>query len=252
MKIGQCRICHFVQELTFEHVPPKIAYNRSIRYKSIPFIDYVKSKDLSTINYQSKINQGGIGFYSLCKKCNTHLGLTYVGAYHQFIKVLGYIAKRNSNDYFLVDIKEMELLKVLKQICSMFLSINDEQFATSNKELCDFVKDPNSQALSEKYRFFIYLNTEGNFRHLPITVTGNFHSQLSIVSSEIAFPPLGIVMTIDYPGSVVGLTEITWFKYQAINSKSKIEIELYRRCTYSPFPLDYRDKETIESAMRNR
>jgi hypothetical protein len=150
-----------------------------------------------------------------------------------------------------VEIKDLELLKVLKQICSMFLSINDEQFATTNKELCDFVNEPISQALSEKYRFFIYLNTEGNFRHLPITVTGNVHSQLSIVSSEIAFPPLGIVMTIDYPGSVKGLTEITWFKNQAFNSKSKIEIELHRLCTYSPFPLDYRDKETIESAMRN-
>jgi len=251
MKVGHCRLCHAYGELSFEHVPPKVSYNKTTRYKSVPFLDFIKSDDIKGSTFKSKIQQGGIGFYSLCKPCNNKLGVNYVSAYHNFVKTIGYLGARNTYNHFVVEIRELELLKILKQICSMFLSINDIHFSNTHPELADFVNNLESQTLPELYRFFMYINTEGNFRHLPVLLKGNFNSNISILCSEIAFPPVGLVMTIDYKGQMDYLTEITHFKNYKLADKLDIDLGIYKLPTFSPFPLDYRHLDEIQDAMKD-
>ena len=247
MEIEKCRLCGTQENISYEHVPPKSCYNRNVRYTKVPFLEYIQKDKLLDEKQKLKIEQGGVGFYSLCKKCNTDLGTNYVKAYSIFIKCMAKIAFKNDNNYFVVDIKELELLKILKQIVSMFLSINDYQFSRTFIELVDFVNSPESNDLPEKFRIFCYLNSEGSLRHLPLGVEGNFISNISIACSEICFPPFGCVLTIDFNGKIDGLTEITNFKNCPLDKKSNLSLGIYKLPAISPFHLDYRGKEQIES-----
>ncbi|RYE01996.1 MAG: hypothetical protein EOP50_01025 [Sphingobacteriales bacterium] len=161
------------------------------------------------------------------------------------------MAGKKEYAHFQIKIHHFEAGVVLKQILSMFLSINDEGFASNNPDLRTYVADPLSTALPPKYRVFTYLNTHGQFRHLPIQASGNLLSGETIVASEIAFPPLGFVLTLDYSGKLSLLQEITHFKQASKGQFATAEVHLNRLETHLPFILDYREKHVIEAAMKS-
>lgn len=247
MEKDRCRLCGTFDQISFEHIPPKACYNSITRYTKVPFLDYIKKADCGNNSEKLKIEQGGVGFYSLCKSCNNTLGINYVKAYTVFVKCLAIIISRNANNYFLVEIKDLELLKILKQIISMFLSINNYEFSRTFKELTNFVNQIGSNFLPDRFRIFCYLNSEGSFRHLPFSIKGNFYGKPSIACSELCFPPIGLVLTVDYTAEMInGLTEITHFKNASANSKNDVELGIYKLPTITPFLLDYRSKEQVE------
>lgn len=168
MEEGNCRLCGHFGQLSFEHVPPRKTYNKTTRYTIVPFLDLVKDDNYNK-KVKGKIEQGGIGFYSLCINCNNFLGINYVNAYDQFVRTIAFVASRNDFNHFVFDILDLEVLKILKQIISMFLSINDYKFSTSNPELVKFVRDSSYNLLTDRYRVFSYINTEGQLRcKLPL------------------------------------------------------------------------------------
>jgi hypothetical protein len=242
----KCRLCGTSDDISFEHVPPKSCFNSTTRYTKVPFLEYIQRKDLLKSVSKLKIEQGGVGFHSLCRSCNTKLGLNYVRAYHEFVRCLGYIISRNESNYFQVEIRDLQPLAILKQVISMFLTVNDYKFSQTFKELTDFVNEPNSNSLPDRYRIFCYLNSEGAMRHFPLCAKGNFNSKNSIICSEITFPPAGFVLTIDCAEEIGGLTEITHFKEAAIKLKNDVEISIYKLPTISPIILDYRSQEQID------
>ena len=79
-QIDRCNICGQVQELTWDHVPPKSSGNNmeinvNTLYKGLP----------TENNYQKKY-QNGIKFRSLCRECNSNLLSRYDDAYKDFIE----------------------------------------------------------------------------------------------------------------------------------------------------------------------
>ena len=74
-------------------------------------------------------------------------------------------------------------------------------------------------------------------------------SENTILGSELAFPPLGHVLTIDFKGALPYHQEITSFKNCKSNSTINYDFKIYRLPTYLPFLLDYRDRETINKNM---
>jgi len=108
--------------------------------------------------------------------------------------------------------------------------------------LLDFVKNENSTKLPEKYRFYMYLNNEGQTRK------GNIHyTDLYGAICEFTFAPFGFVLSIDNPNQLMKLTEITSFKNYEKNRKLiNPLIILNKYATYYPFPMDYRTKDEIK------
>lgn len=247
--IDICRLCGQEKEMTFEHVPPRITFNKTTRYKIIPFLKHLESKDPFSLPTKGKLQQGGIGYYSFCRDCNSYLGQAFVPAFNAYSNSFIELAKRTASNFFEIEMYDFEVLKVLKQTIAMFLAMNSVEFSKQNRELSDFLLDKESNYLPDKYRIFIYLNSEGQLRNLPLVVTGNFETGLSIAATEIAFPPLGHVLTINFNGNLPFHHEITQFKNIKIGEKRSEIFRVFRLPTYLPFLLDYREKDLIQKTM---
>jgi len=249
MREGICRLCNNWCQLTYEHVPPKVTFNKHTRFKSISFMDYLKEHNPLEANFKGKIEQGGLGFYSLCRRCNNFLGSTYVTDYQKYSNSFIEFAKKEHLNAFEFRMHEFKALNVFKQILSMFFSINDETFSRNNRDLADFILDPNSRNFPNRFRLFNYLNTEGGLRNLPIMAFGNISSGEIVLGTEMAFPPLGHVLTIDFKGSIPYQQEITSFNESEPDMKIDFGFRIYRLPTYLPILLDYREKEIINKSL---
>ena len=96
----------------------------------------------------------------------------------------------------------------------MFFSVNDDLFRGNHPELVKFILDKNERYLSPDFRILVYFNNSPRGRYIggvsmtkmspdeinPDTME-NLHDKIesehakSRLLSEIAFPPLGYVMT---------------------------------------------------------
>jgi len=245
---GKCKLCRELKELTFEHIPPRSAFNKNKKYSIVKSDDLYRnfskynSKELKP---KSRIEQGGIGQYCLCQECNNYLGTNFVREYTDFAKIAKSIIYNNPNDVkcYEFDISDINVLKFLKQVISIFICSNNSLFTEIHPELIEFVTKPKSNNLNERYRVYMYLNSEGPNRNGNFSVT-NSHGKVC----DFAYSPFGFVLSIDNPKQIMEVSEITDFKnYDESNQPTKIKIVLNKYPTFSPLPLDFRDDKTINS-----
>jgi len=132
----------------------------------------------------------------------------------------------------------------------MFIAMNDEWYLSEYPELAEFVKDPKSTFLPDKYRVFLYLNNEGKYRYAKHTTSS--HPGLGILNStELAFPPFGYVLTFNFNHDINKFVNITSFKEFSYDNVVDLQLGLYKLPTYLPFPpLDYRSKQKIEQDIQ--
>lgn len=251
MQQGNCRLCSKFGQLTYEHVPPKVTSNKHTRFTNVPFLDYVKQINPLESNLKGKIEQGGVGYYSLCMSCNSFLGTTYVKDYQKYSNTFIEFARKKQFNAFELIMHDFNGLNVLKQIVAMFFSVNNESFSNKNRDLAEFILDPKSNEFPDRFRVFNYLNTEGHLRYLATMALGSLNSEGVILGSELAFPPLGHVLTINFQGDLPYHQEITSLKDCKFGETISFDFKIYRLPTYLPFLLDYRDKETIKNAIEN-
>lgn len=69
---GTCHICCENKKLTFEHFPPRSAFNDS------------------KVMYKGELMQRGLGKKTLCADCNNKMGSFYLHEYVRFIKLIFY------------------------------------------------------------------------------------------------------------------------------------------------------------------
>lgn len=246
---GICKLCLNEKELTYEHFPPRSAFNKNTRFYRINSSDYYENfqKYNKSRKIKAKINQGGLGDYCLCEECNNYLGFSYVNDYVNFAKICSSIIKQ-SDEFKSISFKfkkeEVNLKYFLKQVISIFICNNEAWFTQSYPELLKFVKDKDSSFLPEKYRFYLYLNEEGRFKNGNWSMT-NIHGEVC----EFTFPPFGIILSINNSEKIYEASEITAFKNYDDILLDEFNITLNKYPTYSPFPLDFRSKEDFENGI---
>jgi hypothetical protein len=247
---GICRLCGENTDLSYEHVPPRVAFNKNTRYTSVPFGEYIKQENPLDFKPRGKKRQGGIGYNSFCRKCNSFLGSNYVPSYDRWAKAGYQVLSKSELARIKYKVYDLEPLKILKQIISMFLAINDTWYLESYPELAEFVKDKNSNFLPEKFKVFTYLNSNGNVRYINHNVVGDFNSGSIINCSEITFPPYGYVLTFGDPDQKIEYqTDITKFKDFDFNQKKTLEFDMFQLPTHVNIALDYRAKEQVKSQI---
>lgn len=239
--IGFCKLCGEKKKLTFEHIPPRVAFNKTTKYYSIPSDEYYSSKNLLKLKPKGNVIQGGVGLHCLCKDCNSFLGQNYVRPYSDFVNIGMSLLFKFEFDTIFFKAKNQNPLRVLKQVASMFISISEPIFKEKCPEIIDFVRKPEKIDLSEKYRFFIYLNNEGNYRKFGFPTITNQHG----VICELAYPPFGFVLSIDSNIEFRQLTEITNFKNFNDNRNNEFDILINKLPTHIQIPLDFRKKDQI-------
>lgn len=260
---GKCCLCGQHKKLTFEHVPPKSAFN-STKTKIVPGIEALKKPtsqmpwDLSGLH--SKEQQRGTGDYYLCGECNSNTGFWYISHYTNFVKCID--EKLRNKNYSFVQPRSLEIsfehirpLAIFKGIMVLFCDINHHYFNDENLQsyLLNYME---TELDTKKYRLFIHIHGGGLQRVAglsSITFTGGDKIE-TIFLSEITTYPIGLTLYFDLPDTYhpAGI-EITPFAHFPYAHQISTILQLPVLESNVMFPGDYRTKAEIkEQIERNK
>jgi hypothetical protein len=247
-RFGKCHLCGKPGELSFEHVPPRKAFNERPVVKA-QFEDIIGLGPDEQI--RGTIQQRGAGGYTLCPKCNNDTGRWYGVSFIDWCYQGFEILEKTNGKPTLIYLNYLFPLRIIKQIITMFFSVNGSEFGDANPELVKFVLNREQYNLSPKYRFFVYYNISGRFRFVGASAKVDSHTREIITLSEINFPPYGYVMTFGSAPPESRLFEITYFSKYRYKDHVVKAMKLPVLPTHMWFPGDYRTKEEIEKQAKS-
>ena len=255
---GICHICGKNSKLTFEHVPPLSTFNdKKIKSVSGEQLFSTKNRPWDTSGMTYTLQQRGAGFFSLCESCNNNTGCWYGKEYTKFVWSIGKLMYDREEDFIVNEFTHLQLYKVnplaiIKQMLSMFCSINKDYFIDDN--LREFILNKTSKELDKKkYRLCMYLTKDLCIRYAGLTWLFNLENSDSIAVSEISAYPIGLILYLNPENTHVSHGyDITDFANCEYNTEYNIDfsLPLYERNSF--FPLDYRTKEDIEDCIRKK
>lgn len=250
LHIGVCHICEEYDNLTFEHIPPRKAFNFN-RARLITGNEIIKTIadetrlpwDYSNLNYENK--QRGVGLYSLCSNCNNVTGALYGEEYIKFAYTVDKLLRDNNTiDKQTVGIymEEIYLSRIAKQILSMFCStypgfvkthpIIKELILNKDKILDDF----------SKFRITMFLLKEYKIGYTGLTAM--YTGGKIVTIAEIDAYPFGFILELDPKTQSTDL-DITNFLSHKYDEKYNIEFGINIHERNIMFPADFRTKEEI-------
>lgn len=237
-RIGKCHLCGNIGKLSFEHVPPESAFND----KPVIIQPFEGGK--------GRIQQRGMGDYTLCIPCNNNTGSWYGSDFVDFCHRGMDILERSDGNPTLIYMYRLYPLRVIKQIITMMFSANSDIFSNVHPELVSFVLNKKRKYLSSKYRFWIYYNIKGEPRFAGVTGRINLKTNSTEIFSEITFPPFGYVMTLTnrekrndpIDPRLIEITDFANYGYYEFDNR---EIKAIHLPTYLEFPGDYRSPDEI-------
>lgn len=247
--VDACHICGTVTNLTFEHVPPRAAFNdRPIVGRKF---EELLQGDIDKLNdSKGQIFQRGLGSYTLCSDCNSKTGAFYGNAFVDWAYQGLCLSEHAEIAPSLYHVFQIFPLRIIKQIICMFFSVNHSGFNRAHPELVSFVLKKEHKYLPSKIKIYAFFNRSSKGRQHGITGNMNFFSRDSLrLFSEVAFPPFGYVLSINSPPPDGRLTDISYFANYKYNEWKDIPLKLPILPVYSPMPGDYRDRETIAKQM---
>lgn len=254
---GKCALCGRECNLTFEHIPPRAAFNsapaKPVSGNKILTNDDRMPWDITGLQYDNQ--QQGMGRYTLCAECNNNTGTWYGNSYIELAYSVHDIISNpipDKNQGF--GIKDIYPLRFIKQVLSMFCSINNIGDPRINP-LREFVLDKNATGLDhKKYKLCMYF-TKGNLmKYAPLSalLKMNDFGFESLALSEITAYPLGFVLYFD-PTSTWGydgidITKFADWKYDDI---ADVVFPICIKEVNDFLPTYYRSKEEIAECIAN-
>lgn len=244
---GICSICGFEGSLSYEHVPPRAAFNDS----PVIEIEFYKALDLDFDEKpRGRINQKGAGGYTLCEKCNNITGKWYARRFTDWCYQGMNILRMARGNPTLMYMQYTFPFSIIKQIITMFFSVNGPGFASSHPDLVQFILDRDRKYLSPKYGVYVYYNTTGYIKRTPIGVGFDVRRNVRTVMSELTFPPFGYLLTFNSPPPDRRLFDISHFAKYGYEEFSVQELRLPALPIHTMFPGDYRTKEEVRETIR--
>lgn len=257
---GKCALCGKECELTFEHVPPRAAFNstsaRPVSGNEIFKEEVINDKermpwDIEGLKYQNQ--QQGMGRYSLCQECNNNTGSWYGDAYITFACTAHTAIKnRTPEDPNGIGFKDMYPARIIKQVLSMLCSINSPD-KPQFEELRKFVLDKDAVGIDKsKYKLCMYFTETTLYKYAGFSVllresASGFES---MAMTELTAYPFGFILyfnpteTWPYHG-----TDITGFTDCGYNDRAIIEMPWKIEEMNDIFPEHFRSRDEIEKCV---
>jgi hypothetical protein len=249
---GTCRICgRNTAALTFEHVPPRSAFNN----------DETRVYGLDDWLARSEENEmTGAGAYTLCAQCNNNTGAWYGTelrrAAQSAVRILRQLpldeldAKLEptwASVAFRQGATRPHPLRLIKQILAMLLATSPPELSTTHPELASFVLDRDATGLPERFQFYLALYAGPLARSTGVAQRLDIATGRADTLVEVAFPPYAYVMTIDSPGQeAIETANITSAVDVGYGQTADLEMDLLVAFGHTPYPADYRTKAMVE------
>ena len=161
-------------------------------------------------------------------------------------------------------------LRVIKQVICMFFSANGDRFRGNYPDLVKFVLNQRACYLNPAIRIFAFFSVSPLRRYVGGAVKAEIDPdeinrdtidsfldniirdfERSRVLSEIAFPPIGYVMTFDSEPPDSRLVDISDFAEYSYRDRKSIELRLPVLPVYTYLPGDYRDRDQVRRALES-
>lgn len=250
-KMGKCALCGSEGKLTFEHIPPRKAFNwmpaRPITSEKLVHDKERLPWDIKGIPYSNQ--QQGMGKFSLCPACNNNTGTWYGNEYVEFAKGCHSLIK-DKDDFSkeMVSIEDFYPLRLIKQVVSMFCSINPLNFELLH-DLREFVLDKNATGLDKsKYKICVYFTKSLVMKYVPfMAVFKNTNGGTKkYLVSEITAYPLGFLLYYQpEPDLQHEGIDITGFADCDYDAKYTTSFPMIVKDVNDVFPTFYRTREEI-------
>lgn len=251
---GPCHICNTVGDLSFEHVPPRAAFNdRPVENPDIRKL--IGRTDPGVLdNPRGRTSQRGAGAYTLCPRCNSITGHRYGTAYVDWaIQGLGLI-NASGGSPSLYHVFHIFPLRVLKQVVTMFFSANGPNFRATHPGLVRFVLNRDERHLDPGIRVFAFYTLSNRSRQSGVStllrLSDDGLSAQAKFFSEITFPPFGYVLSINSPPPDGELFDISFFAGYRYQDWVDVQLRLRAKPIFSWLPGDYRTREEVEETFR--
>lgn len=248
-KFGFCCICGAEGKLSFEHVPPRSAFNdHPVLVADIR--ELIGNWDGEIRSVKGKVHQLGAGDYTLCEKCNSDTGAWYGSAFadwaYQAFRVLTF----TRGQPFLYYQFRIFPLRVIKQIICMFFSSNGPHFRTVHPDLVRFVLNREARYLEPEIRIYAYYNLSPVSRQSGVTSLLKLDAQEAHTFSEIANLPFGYVMTLESAVPDNRPVDISFFGNYRYDDWKEFSFRLPVLPIYTYYPGDYRNQEEVMATVR--
>ncbi len=247
-----CKLCGQKAALSFEHIPPKSAYNKN-KVKTYSGKQLIGREQYPWVldDLPYKQSQKGSGLHSLCQQCNNNTGTWYGNEYTKFVNaVLGILKQADnikSNNFIQFKLFDFKPLAVFKQIMSFFCSTNT--YNVFDDGLRSFVMTPESNQFDDaKYRLYMYLVDPRKQSYS--SWTGQMvciRNDAKMYScSEVIVPPFGYLIRFndkkEFEYKECDITDFSKCEYSA-KYDCEFRLRVFERNTF--LPTDYRTKEEI-------
>lgn len=242
---GRCKICGNVGELTFEHLPPRGAFNQdSVILHSLNYI--ADQSYQSARKKPERRHNKGLGEHSLCGSCNSFTGGEYGDTYISFAGQAMGLVDVGTNLRSIYIPFHVQPLNVLKQVVSMGMT-GSSSGAMRHPDLARFLLDPRSRQFPTDYECYVYLvKLDSAARYCTEKAMFNTETgAMDHILVEFALPPLGcgvIQRNTERPSGVraENLCSINHFARFDRNVWTTVYLEVPIHHIWSPTSLDYR------------
>jgi hypothetical protein len=254
-----CRICGKDAVLTYEHVPPKNAFNSHtvVEYSFDQVINMMgdsKRMPWDHSGIKGKYNQKGSGGYYLCRDCNNNTGSWYIEEYVKFANTLSSMIQTEKikiGEYVSFTLFDLYPLRIFKAIITLICDTN-RMCCLGDNRIQEFLLDKeNNDFDTDKYQVYACLVAPGSMRVTGKTAELITYLSEPVILSEVSHYPLGFALYINKPkGFEPPGVNITSFVKQQYNEKCKIIIHgmpYYEINTN--YPMDFRTKDEIRKCV---
>jgi hypothetical protein len=241
---GHCRVCGTIGPLSWEHVPPEAAYNHQRVMRA------AQEQLLKPERWDGRrgvAEQRGSGAFTLCERCNNNTGTWYGAEYaawaRQGFERLARIPREEEQPFFIPF--RGRPLRFLKQVITMFFSVNGDGFAQRHLELVSLVLDCRSTGLAPSYQVDLVLVRGGFHRSSGLYGTTELATGQTVIASEVAHFPFALRLIVGAAGHDRH-GAIEHFAQFGLDDRAEVWLYTIAGHVSTKFPGDYRSPDRVD------
>lgn len=214
-----CGLCGMETKLTFEHIPPRCAFNNDGIF--IQTHEQMSGSESPLLGKRS-LSHRGFGKFCLCASCNNSTGNWYAKDFCDFVHQGQKILNKSNPNWLITGEYNIKPLNVLKQILLMFICADSAGTLRKHKGVVKYLMDKTSNDFPEKVHIYIYSNACSYKRMIGYSFGLDTINNEEFYWSEINFEPFGYLLTYDSRPPNPFMVNISGFNEREYNVKCNI------------------------------